>query len=201
VHHGLVVGYHGCDREVVQRVLMRGEMLRASRNTWDWLGTGIYFWENSHRRALEFAQEQKERGKVEQPAVLGAYISIGRCFDLTDTETTALLAGFYENYRLAREDAGLPLHTNRPGRGSSHDLLLRDLDCAVLNLGLANLDATEGGGSLFYQTGRGVFVEGTEAYPGAAIRTKTHVQIAVRDPSCIVGFFLPAGYRDDEEAL
>jgi len=55
-------------------------------------------------------------------------------------------------------------------------------------------------GSIFYQTVRGVFVEGAEAYPGAAIHTKTHVQIAVRDPACVLGYFLPTGYDVAEEA-
>jgi hypothetical protein len=41
------------------------------------------------------------------------------------------------------------------------------------------------------QTVRGVFVEGNPAFPGSQIYAKTHVQIAVRDSSCILGYFLP----------
>ncbi|MBK9648990.1 MAG: hypothetical protein IPO67_28230 [Deltaproteobacteria bacterium] len=40
-------------------------------------------------------------------------------------------------------------------------------------------------------TVRGVFVEGDEASPGARIHLKTHVQIAVRNPDCIIGYFKP----------
>lgn len=88
---------------------------------------------------------------------------------------------------------------NTPAKKGDHDLLRRDLDCAVLNFGLGNLDELEDGRP-YYQTVRGVFVEGKRAYPGAAIRTKTHVQIAVRDESCILGYFMPTSYADEEES-
>ena len=52
-----------------------------------------------------------------------------------------------------------------------------------------------------YQTVRGVFVEGEPAYDGAGIYTRTHVQIAVRDRACILGYFLPTFFfEEDEEA-
>ncbi len=44
----------------------------------------------------------------------------------------------------------------------------------------------------YFQTVRGAFVEGDPVYEGARIHAKTHVQIAVRDPSCILGYFRPA---------
>ena len=139
VHHRLVVGYHGCDQAVARSVLLGEDQLVASRNPWDWLGEGVYFWENSRRRALQFAIEQRDRGKFDEPAVLGAYIHLGRCFDLTDTDATAKLSGFYEDYLIAMGAIGQKPASNKPGGGSGDDLLLRDLDCAVLNLGLRNL--------------------------------------------------------------
>jgi hypothetical protein len=38
---------------------------------------------------------------------------------------------------------------------------------------------------------RGVFFEGEEVYPNASFREKDHIQICVRNPNCIKGFFLP----------
>jgi hypothetical protein len=38
---------------------------------------------------------------------------------------------------------------------------------------------------------RSVFYEGNELYPNAGFREKDHVQICVRNPNCIKGFFLP----------
>ncbi|MEZ4339084.1 MAG: hypothetical protein R3B82_20895 [Sandaracinaceae bacterium] len=80
------------------------------------------------------------------PAVIGAYISLGRCFDLTDSAATKQLGGFYDDLCLAMEVAGGSVPENRkaPGR-EAEDLVLRNRDCAVLNLGLTNLDAAERG--------------------------------------------------------
>lgn len=195
VAHRLVVGYHGCDRGLVERVLLHGEPVKASQNPWDWLGSGVYFWEHSPRRALEWASQRVADGKFTEAAVLGAYIDLGRCFDLTDTDATAQLSLFYEDYVSTMTDLGRPLAANRGGP----DRLRRDLDCAVLNLGLGNLDAEFGNGRPYYETVRGVFVEGDQACPGAGIHVRTHVQVAVRDPGRILGYFSPAGYDEVEE--
>jgi len=58
---GLVLGFHGCDKEVGEALLRSPNgHLDASANAWDWLGSGIYFWENDPKRALEFAKLKKK---------------------------------------------------------------------------------------------------------------------------------------------
>jgi hypothetical protein len=42
-----------------------------------------------------------------------------------------------------------------------------------------------------FQTVRGCFVEGGPAFPGSGIQRESHIQIAVRDPACIIGVFRP----------
>ena len=37
-----VLGYHGCDEKIGERILA-GEHVLLSRNAYDWLGTGTYF--------------------------------------------------------------------------------------------------------------------------------------------------------------
>ena len=172
--------------------MLDGASLKKSRNRYDWLGEGIYFWEHGPERALDFAREQKRRGKVASPFVLGAYIDLGRCFDLTDVWATSQLGRFYHDLKAALEEAGQPLANNERARPGDSDLLLRKLDCAVINFGLENLKREGGGG---YETVRGVFPEGEPAFEGSMVREKTHVQIAVRNPDCILGYFLPAGYN------
>jgi len=39
------------------------------------------------------------------------------------------------------------------------------------------------------QPARGVFVEGEPLYPGAAIQKFNHIQVCVRNPDCIKGYF------------
>jgi hypothetical protein len=191
-YHRLVVGYHGCDRAIGEEVLVRGQPLKRSINPWDWLGEGIYFWEHGPERALEFARWKKRRGEITEPFVLGAYIHLGQCFDLTDTVATRQLGAFYTALTERLAAAGLPLPSNEKGGPADFDLVKRFLDCAVLNFGLDRLSHTDP--PVRYDTVRGVFPEGGEAYPGSKILMKTHVQVAVRNPDCILGYFRPTGY-------
>jgi hypothetical protein len=43
---------------------------------------------------------------------------------------------------------------------------------------------------------RGVFWEGRELYPNAGFREKDHIQICIRNPNCIKGFFYPREIND-----
>jgi hypothetical protein len=158
---------------------------KSSENDFDWLGRGIYFWEHGLDRALRFAHFQKERGKLEKPAVVGAIVQLGRCFDLMDTRFTADLAQAYALCEAHYQRQGMPLPVNA---GKTPDRKLRRLDCLVLNLHLQDLDehATEP-----FQTVRAAFEEGAPAFRDSMIRQETHIQIAVRDPRCILGVFRP----------
>lgn len=49
----LVLGFHGCDESVFERVIYRGEPMKKSENSYDWLGHGIYFWEQNKQRASD----------------------------------------------------------------------------------------------------------------------------------------------------
>lgn len=102
-----VLGFHGCDREVAERVIRGGHHLQQSRNKYDWLGEGIYFWENSPARALEYAtmlmEHPRPRGpRIRYPAVVGATIDPGYCLNLLDTKFLLLLRDQYEVVATAR---------------------------------------------------------------------------------------------------
>jgi hypothetical protein len=180
----LVVGYHGCDAAVAER-LLRGERFRPSQNDYDWLGHGIYFWEFGYDRALQFANEQRTRGKVKEPTVVGALIQLGNCFDLMDVRFTTLLGSLYPPWRASLDARGTQLPRND---GKTEDLLLRRLDCAVVNWAMDVLKVDEG---VEYDVVRGGFVEGGPCFEGSGIRRQSHVQVSVRNPRCIVGVFRP----------
>lgn len=181
-----VLGYHGCDAAVAER-LLRGEAFRPSANDYDWLGRGVYFWEFGPVRALQFANEQRLRGHVDDPAVVGAVLQLGRCFDLMDTRFTEELPRAYRQLHRLHLENSLPLPRNTHGP----DRLLRRLDCAVLDLYLRHL--SEAG--IPYDTVRCAFSEGPVVYEGSAIRRQSHIQVAVRNPACIVGIFRPTVVR------
>jgi hypothetical protein len=131
-HERLVVGYHGCERTTARRVLLGEEELTPSTNDYDWLGHGIYFWEHGLARALQFAEEKRERHELEDPVVIGAYVQLGQCFDLTDVWATRLLARYFEELRVALTKARKPLPVNGGARdGVFRDRLLRRLDSST----------------------------------------------------------------------
>ena len=66
-----------------------------STNDWDWLGHGIYFWEHAPETGPPLGTGAVS-DPASVPAVLGAYIQLGRCFDLLDESITALLGETYE---------------------------------------------------------------------------------------------------------
>ena len=89
----LVFGFHGCDETVFDEVVRRGGQLDFSTNDYDWLGSGVYLWEGSYERALEWAQDSPS---IQEPSVIGAVIDLGRCLNLTDSQYTDILATEYE---------------------------------------------------------------------------------------------------------
>jgi hypothetical protein len=42
-----------------------------------------------------------------------------------------------------------------------------------------------------FDSTRGVFTEGGPAFEGAGLFEKSHIQICIRNPNCIQGFFMP----------
>src|SRR5436305_641337 len=113
-HDRTVIGYHGCDVSTVER-LLASESFRPSDNSYDWLGRGIYFWEYGIDRALRFAEAQRRRGKIRTPAIIGAVIQLGHCFDLLDTRFTTDLATGYERWRRQALSLGVPIPANDGG--------------------------------------------------------------------------------------
>ena len=178
-----IIAYHGCDAEVAER-LLAGAPFQMSENDYDWLGSGIYFWEFGSRRALDFAHFQTKFGRVKTPSVVGAVIQLGNCFDLMDTRFTAPLRAAYRIFRATAERSGQPIPENG---GRTPDKELRRLDCAVLNYYLRAVDEK----GLSFDTVRCAFAEGPPAFPGSRLRTQSHIQLAVRNPDCILGVFRP----------
>lgn len=177
-----VLGYHGCDREVANK-LLAGASLKPSGNDYDWLGEGRYFWEANPIRGLEFAKELKKfkRGPViNTPTVIGAVIDLGLCLDLTTSAGIQQVQDSFPEYVEICKAANYPLPQN------SSDQLTRPLDCAVINF-LHNVREMVDEPPI--DTVRGVFLEGNPIYPGSGIRQKTHIQICVRNPECIKGVF------------
>jgi hypothetical protein len=178
-----VLGYHGCDASAAKQFLS-GAKFKDSANAYDWLGSGVYFWEANPLRGLDFARELQLRpgGSVKAPAVIGAVIEPGLCLDLLSSTGVAAVEVAHDDFIQVCKEAESEVPTNHKG----DDLLLRNLDCAVINhlhkmrevLALPPFD-----------TVRGVFIEGERIYEGAGFFRKTHTQLCVKNHNCIKGIF------------
>lgn len=187
----LVLAFHGCDASVFDRVLHVGRQLKPSKNDYDWLGHGAYFWEQNLQRAKDWAEEQASRGAIEKPAVIGAVIDLGHCLNLTDSEFIDLLKEEYEALKSEFDALQIDLPRNS---GKTEDKLFRRLDCAVIEHLHSRLkhDQEEGLETLDpFDSVRALFSEGVPIYEGAGFREKTHIQICARNPNCIKGYFDP----------
>ena len=185
---GLTLGFHGCDQSVGEAILGSDEIsLIPSENDYDWLGSGIYFWENNPQRAYEFALERAQggrnsRGSIQTPFVVGAVIALRRNLNLANADALLQVRESYDFLHDATTDNGRTLPTNGAG------LRARNLDCFVFN---ALHRWRETVGLPEYDSVRGLFWEGDELYPGAGMRQADHVQICVRNTECVLGYFRP----------
>ncbi|HON25952.1 MAG TPA: hypothetical protein PLA59_09990 [Myxococcota bacterium] len=187
-----VLAFHGCDADLKRKVLLSEDALKKSHNEYDWLGHGIYFWENDPDRALSYAEIIRDNPKrcnypIKNPAVLGAIIDLKYCLNLFEERALGYLRESYnilESLARAANDR-LPENKRIDDEG---DVLVRKLDCAVFEMlhkyrrerKLKEFDSV-----------RSPFWEGKEIYPNSGFREKNHIQICVRNLECIKGYFDP----------
>lgn len=201
-----VIGFHGTDREVVEDILNGRERLEPSPRGYDWLGDGIYFWEDDPVMALWWAKRSREESlkankayrlpvKVETPAVIGAVIYVGECLNLAFAENQetirqvhSSIAGHYRK-----------LHHKLP----SNDFFYRNLDCLVVNEACRALQRARG---KRVDTVRGVFAgrpdggrstEVQRTFKGSLLFSETYKIICVRTRKVIVDYF-EVDIADDE---
>lgn len=185
-----IIAYHGCDQSIVNKILNAEtrEHLLPSKNDYDWLGSGIYFWENDPVRALEWARSRRGKkgsSKIENPSCIGAMINTGYSFDLTTRAGLNMLKEAYKEFETSIKISGLECPSNEPAHKKDDERLLRKLDCAVINyIHAKNKDNP-------FDSVRSTFTEGSELYKGAGFREKNHIQICVINTNCIMGYFKP----------
>jgi hypothetical protein len=166
--------------------LLNGELeLKASNNLWDWLGGGIYFWEQDPKRALDYAVEvatgvQFNSGKIKTPFVLGAIIQLGNCLNLVESQSLSILEEAHTGLSVIHEQLGKKMPENKGAN--------RRLDCAVIQfVHQSRLEA----GLPAYESIRSAFDEGEKVYEGASFTSRHHIQVCVINPELIKGLFLP----------
>jgi hypothetical protein len=161
-----VFGYHGTSRANATRIVNDG--FRVSSNDYDWLGEGVYFFQDAPLRASQWAKEQYP----EDPVVIRSLIRLENSIDLFDIKWYATLKAAYQSFKTKYERNNLPLPSQNPTRSKAHRLDCEFFDY-IIQLLLSENEKVE--------TIRAVFVEGESIFPNSAIFDLAHVQIAVRN--------------------
>lgn len=171
--------------------MLKKESQHPSKNDYDWLGHGMYFWENDPHRALQYAKEMRDHPErcsevINNPAVIGAIIDLGRCLNLFDQKA---LDAVKDTYNFLIEDLNKRGEKIPENSKSEEEVpLRRKLDCAVIQTLHTIIDVSK---EKPYDTVRSPFWEGRLLYPNAGFREKNHIQICVRNLNNIKGYFLP----------
>lgn len=183
-----VLGYHGCDRKEGEAVLAGETTLRTSENEWDWLGAGIYVWENSASRAFDWAEFARDNPQyfptpIKEPFTIGAVIDLGNSLDLLEAASIRIVKQAHEELEEVFKLSGSSPPINM---GKAPDYVVRRLDCAVINY-LHDSRARENMPA--FDSVRAAFVEGEPLYSGAGFHDRTHIQLCVRNEAQIIGYF------------
>jgi hypothetical protein len=182
---GTIVGFHGTTEEVALQIVRQAYPISRHR-TADWLGDGLYCWQDAPWRALWWAERRARHEQAtnpdvgpHRPAVVRVEIERVSGFDLLDA--SPLVARFLRAAHALVEATSTAPPTNT---GSHHDL-----DCAVINAAIERLAVERG---IVAHWVRGVFLSGnpTSYFAGSALIKQAHVQFAVRDWSPVLDLSL-----------
>ena len=158
----------------------------------------MYFWEHDPRRAYQYSlavkNNQQYSSQVKHsndrkqytPFVLGAIIHLNACLNLLEQNGLREVKESYQALKEIREKLNQPIPENKANN--------RKLDCATINY-LHHIRQKQG--LPHYTSVRAMFLEGQPLYDNAGFNSQNHLQICVRDFSCVLGFFLlnPRDYK------
>ncbi len=197
-----IVAFHGCD-VVTRDLLVRGQLdhLAHSDNQYDWLAPGAYFFEGDLERALLFATaacQHPEKRYTAVPiathAAVGAVLKVTNWLDMTTQAGVREFSLAYQSLVAGLIASGAPVPQNRPAGEDDADIIYRALDSAVFTW-LHSSRESQRPPLPPFQAVRAAFHQGPKVAPTSGFYVNTHIQIALRNDSCIVGWFLPRGAR------
>lgn len=180
-----VFGFHGTCKECLASIESNG--FKISNNHYDWLGPGIYFFQDAPSRAKEWAKEFKEKKKIKcrsakilkckgdscESVVIGVQINLDDCMDLLDIEWYGVLSEAFDRYlSLCGVTILEVLEQNEKFHCLDYEIFER------------TFKALERDGKKINSV-RAVFQEGSNVYENSYLFDKSHVQIAVRDAQVI----------------
>lgn len=159
----IIYGYHGTSVIAAESILKVG--FKQSVNEYDWLGDGVYFFQDAPKMAWSWAR----RHHRDNASVIKAKINLDDCMDFLDIEWASFLPkmhdAFLKQLKLANKE--IPRQTSGAHR----------LDRSVINYTIGVLAEQ----NINIRCVRGIFGEGKPLYPNSALLENSHIQIVIRD--------------------
>lgn len=162
----------GTRLEYAQKLV--AEDFRPSENDWEWLGHGVYFWQDAPERAFAWAREWHGRKGYKGPiAVVAARIQLLDYIDLLDQAGMRLVTDYASALQKKVADEVRLLSNEYP---------MHRLDCEFFN-SITTMLLSEG---IEVRGYRAACVEGEPITHGSPIYDRSHVQLAVIDQTTIL---------------
>jgi len=120
------------------------------------------------------------RTQIKTPFVIGAIIELGNCLNMLEPISIDIVKKAHNALRETYKKSGTAIPTNREA--------IRKLDCAVIKY---VHKSAEDDGLAPYDTVRSAFNEGSQIYKDSNFYDRLHIEICVRNPNLIKGYFLP----------
>lgn len=189
----IVRAFHGTTLSSARAILSGNSPFRPSANAHDWLGHGIYFFEESQTLALDWAirrvREAASAGNVEEPAVIGADLQLDDCLDLASADWGPALGLIHQKLAGTVQPQHGPVVTTAAGSQlvladkpmPGNTFALNFTDCAVVDALVQ--DQRRLGRRITSK--RSAFAYGSQLYQNSYLLSGTHVQIAVMDLSVV----------------
>lgn len=186
-----VIGFHACEENLATKILNGETELIMSENKYDWLGYGIYFWEDNLGRAIAWGKELEKKDKSRRTAVIGALIDLGSCLNFANQEylddlNKKSIEVQTELMLLSESEKIKEIPKNKD---KSHEL-----DCFIIN---NMISEAKNKMDKEFDSVRGIFIEGDPICEGSGFTAQSHIQISIRNPNCIKGYFNPKNYNID----
>jgi hypothetical protein len=175
-----VYGYHGTSMDRASAIVKTG--FNPSNNEYDWLGKGIYFWQDAPKRAWQWAQSTHP----DNPTVVKFRLRLDRsCLDLLDIGYFSLLKTMYNGFITSYTQQNLTPPQQNPDSRSER-LRQRSnahrLDCSFFTYVVKTFNSSS---DYRIDSIQSAFVEGDRIFPNSAIYDLTHIQIAILDSNLI----------------
>jgi hypothetical protein len=175
----IVTGYHGTTQQRAEQILSHG--FRLSTNPWEWLGDGVYFWQDAPTRAVVWSEEWSKRSLAGTGdlAVLRCTLRLEDCLDLLDVKFSDVIRELSGDFlQLLQSKPNVPKLVNyRTGAKRGR----HELDAAFFNYLVAYLAEK----NFAVRCLRAAISEGEPILPGSPICYRSHVQICIRDVNLI----------------